>query len=62
MTTDEITYDELMQYSVIRYGTPDGFYLDIMTRIGEAADYYSIKREKKNRRCYNPAGLGRISL
>ena len=44
---EEITYDELMQYSVIRYGTPDGFYLDIMTRIGEAADYYSIKREKK---------------
>ncbi len=44
---EEITYDELMQYSVIRYGTPDGFYLDIMARIGEESDYYSIKREKK---------------
>ena len=44
---NEITYDELMQYSVIRYGTPDGFYLDIMARIGEAADYYSIMKEKK---------------
>jgi len=43
----EITYAELQKYSVIRYGTPDGFYLDIMVRIGEAADYYSIKRENK---------------
>ncbi len=43
----EITYAELQKYSVIRYGTPDGFYLDIMVRIGEAADYYSLKRENK---------------
>ena len=44
---EEITYAELQQYSVIRYGTPDGCYLDIMARIGEESDYYSIKREEK---------------
>jgi predicted nucleotidyltransferase len=44
---DEITYDEMNRYSVIRYGTSDGFYLDIMARIGDVADYSSVEKEIK---------------
>jgi len=42
---EEITLDELRHYPVIRYGTPDGFYIDIMTRIGEAFAYEDLKYE-----------------
>jgi hypothetical protein len=42
----EITLEELSAYPVIRYGTPDGFYIDIMTRIGEAAEYEDLKWEE----------------
>ncbi len=36
---NEITLDELEKYAVIRYGSPDGFYIDVMAGIGEVADY-----------------------
>ncbi len=42
----EITLEELSAYPVIRYGTPDGFYIDIMTRIGEVAEYEDLKWEE----------------
>ncbi len=42
----EITLEELSAYPVIRYGTPDGFYIDIMTRIGEVAEYDDLKWEE----------------
>lgn len=42
-----ITISELMKYAVIRYGTPDNFYIDVMSKIGEAADYHSIEYEEK---------------
>ena len=47
---EEITKQELDQYPVIRYGTPDGFYIDIISRLGEAVsfddlDYTIIKYE-----------------
>lgn len=42
---EEITVDELQKYSVIRYGTPNGFYIDIMTRLGEAVSYNDLKYE-----------------
>lgn len=42
---DEITADELKKYAVIRYGTPDGFYIDIMTRLGEAFSYQDLECE-----------------
>ncbi len=42
---DEITIDELDNYPVIRYGTPDGFYIDIMTRIGELFSYEDLEYE-----------------
>jgi hypothetical protein len=40
-----ITLEELNQYSVIRYGAPDGFYIDIMARIGEVATYEDLEYE-----------------
>lgn len=40
---DDITLEELEEYAVIRYGTPDDFYIDIMARLGEAAVYEDLK-------------------
>ena len=42
---DEITLDELHDYPVIRYGTPTGFYIDIVTRLGKAVSYEELKYE-----------------
>lgn len=42
---DEITLDELQKYAVVRYGTPSGFYIDIMTKLGEAFSYQDIEYE-----------------
>ncbi|MFW9916764.1 MAG: nucleotidyl transferase AbiEii/AbiGii toxin family protein [Candidatus Thorarchaeota archaeon] len=36
---EEITLDELQRYPVIRYGTPHGFFIDIMSRLGDVATY-----------------------
>ena len=38
----EITFNELEKYAVIRYGTTEGFYIDVMSGIGEVADYENI--------------------
>jgi hypothetical protein len=40
---EEITFDELNNYPVIRYGTPDGFNIDIIIRIGEAFSFSDIE-------------------
>ena len=42
---DEIIADEFEKYAVIRYGTPDGFYIDLMTRLGEAFSYQDLDYE-----------------
>ena len=42
---EEITLEELQKYAVIRYGTPDGFYIDIMARLGEVAVYEDLEYE-----------------
>ena len=42
---DGITVNELNQYSVIRYGYPDGFYIDIMANLGEVATYADLQYE-----------------
>ena len=57
---EEINSSELEKYSVIRYGTPNGFYIDIMTKVGdtisfedlehEIIDYKSIKIKNSNAR------------
>lgn len=39
----EITANDLEEYSVIRYGTPDDFYIDIIARIGEAFSFKDIE-------------------
>lgn len=39
---NEITFEELNNYPVIRYGTADNFYIDIISRIGEAFSYDNI--------------------
>jgi len=42
---EEITPSELNEYSVIRYGTPSGFYIDIMAQLGEVATYDNLEYE-----------------
>lgn len=42
---EEITLEELQKYAVIRYGTPDDFYIDIIARLGEAAVYDDLEYE-----------------
>ena len=43
----EINYSELSIYSVIRYGTPDNFYIDVISRIGNSFSYENIDKENK---------------
>ncbi len=42
---EEITLEGLQEFAVIRYGTPDDFYIDIMARIGEVAVYEDLEYE-----------------
>ena len=35
----------LHDYPVIRYGTPNGFYIDIVTRLGKAVSYEDLEYE-----------------
>jgi len=42
---EEITFDELAKYPVIRYGTPNGFHIDIMAQLGETARYEDLEYE-----------------
>ncbi|MEW6195128.1 MAG: nucleotidyltransferase [Bacteroidota bacterium] len=44
---DEISFKELQTYSVIRYGTPDNFYIDVISRIGEMFSYQNIDKVSK---------------
>ena len=38
----KITLGDLEDYAVVRYGSPDGFHIDLMARIGEIATYENI--------------------
>lgn len=42
---EELTFVELMKYPVIRYGTPNGFHIDIMAQMGEIATYEDLEYE-----------------
>ena len=42
---EEITLSELEDYPVIRYGTPEDYYIDIMDRIGEMFNYNDLHYE-----------------
>ena len=39
----QITLDDLQEYAVVRYGSADGFHLDLISRIGEMAKYEDVK-------------------
>ncbi len=43
---EEITGTELNNYAVIRYGTPDDFFIDIIANIGEKFSYEDLKFEE----------------
>jgi predicted nucleotidyltransferase len=42
---EELKPDEIRQYAVIRYGTPDDFYIDFIGRIGEVFSFKDIERD-----------------
>ena len=44
---EEITFEDLEKYAVIRYGSPSGYNIDLMASIGDKANFSSIKFEEK---------------
>ena len=66
-TVDEIRTDDLLgDYPAVRYVPPTGnLYFDLMTRIGEVADFHSVEAEIKDAggvrvRVATPAALHRL--
>lgn len=44
---EELSFAELGKYPVIRYGTPDNFYIDIISGLGTAFSFENVDIEKK---------------
>ncbi|MFH0975664.1 MAG: nucleotidyl transferase AbiEii/AbiGii toxin family protein [Spirochaetota bacterium] len=44
---NEINPEMLKEYPVIRYGSPDGFYIDILCSLGEAFKYDDLEYTEK---------------
>lgn len=44
----EITYSELQKYPVIRYGSEEGFYIDVLLKIGSAFIFEDLRFEVLN--------------
>jgi predicted nucleotidyltransferase len=44
----EITFNELQEYSVIRYGSDEGFSIDIISKIGTTFSYEDLQFETIN--------------
>jgi len=43
---EEIVVEDLAgEYAVVRYGTPDGFYIDLVSRVGEAFRFEDIESQ-----------------
>ncbi len=42
----EITYTELQNYPVIRFGSAEGFYIDILSKIGTAFSFENLRYEE----------------
>jgi len=42
---EELKPEEISQYAVIRYGTPDDFYIDFIGRIGEVFSFKDIEKD-----------------
>jgi len=45
---DELTVEDFQQYAVIRYGTPDNFYVDFIAKIGEMFTFDDISKDIEN--------------
>ena len=43
---EDITFEDFKKYSVIRYGTPKDFYIDLVYRIGEVATFDEIYKNR----------------
>jgi hypothetical protein len=41
---EEMRPTDVEEYSVVRYGTPEGFYLDFIGKIGDKANFSTIKK------------------
>lgn len=39
---DEITAKDVEEYAVVRYGTPDEFYIDIIARLGDEVSFKDV--------------------
>ena len=46
---DELTVEDFHQYAVIRYGTPDNFYVDFIAKIGEMFTFDEMQKQRKKR-------------
>ncbi len=44
----EITHSELTDYNVIRYGAEEGFYVDVLSKLGTAFSFEDLKYEGIN--------------
>lgn len=42
---DEITANDMEKYSVVRYGTSEGFYIDFISRLGTVASFTDVANE-----------------
>jgi len=43
---DEILVEDLAgEYAVVRYGTPDGFYIDLVSRLGDAFRFEDVEHQ-----------------
>ena len=42
---EDITFQDLEEYAVVRYGTPEEYYIDIFDRIGEMFSYDDLEFE-----------------
>ncbi len=43
----DISFEELKKYPVIRYGTPDNFYIDIISEMGTEFSFEKVIKESK---------------
>jgi len=47
-SVEKIGLSDLKNYSVVRYGTPDGFYIDLIASLGKVANYGNVASEEIN--------------
>jgi hypothetical protein len=45
LSIDEITKEDLKKYAVIRYGTPDNYYIDIIAKLGNEISFDDVWKD-----------------